>query len=148
MTPSDQEALAAAQAIKASQSKARLSAILTLVIGIVISLFFPPAAICVVIGLFIVQRVKCSECEPHEDVLREFAEARNWHYQVQTELRSVEWQNRKVRFYCTPSLISISEISDRLVSKDFAPRAPQPTGEVPRKQSASRQQPSTGSPFF
>lgn len=149
MTPSDQEALAAARAIKASQSKRCVSAILTLVIGIAISLFFPPAAICVVIGLFIVERVKCSECQPHEHVLGKFAEDRNWHYQVQTELRSVKWQKRRVRFYCSASLLSINDIADRLISNDFAPRMPQPTGEVPRKQSDSRQRPfSTGSPSF
>lgn len=149
MTPSDQEALASAQFIKASQSKGRLSAILTLVIGIAISLLFPPAAIVAVIGLIAVYRTKCSECEPHEQLLRQFAETRNWHYQAQTELRSVAWQKNRVRFYCATSVLSINDIADRLVSNDFAPRTPQPTGEVPRKQSATRQRPfSTSSPSW
>lgn len=149
MTPSDQEALASAQSIKSSQRKGCLSAILTLVIGIAISLFFPPAAICAVIGLIVVYGIIRSECQLHENVLRQFAATRNWYYEPQTELRRVEWRKSRVRFYCTASLLSINAIADRLISNDFAPRTPPLTGEFPRKQRASRQRSYfTGSPPF
>ncbi len=131
--PSDTEALASAQAIKASQKKQCLYAILTLVFGIAISLVFPLALMAVVIGLIIVYRINSSECRPHENVLQQFAETRNWYYEPRTELRTVKWQKRRVRFYCTAPLLSVNSIADCLISNDFAPRTPPPTGEVPRK---------------
>lgn len=76
--------------------------------------------------------------DPHEDVLREFAKAQNWYHDAGTELRSVSGQRRRVRFY-TQSLLSIREIIHRLMTGDFAPRAPQPAGEVPRKRPTPRE---------
>ena len=133
MIPSDTEALASARAIRAFQQERRMYAILILVIGIAISLIFPPALIAVIIGLIVVCRIHSSECRPHESVLQQFAQTRNWYHEPSTELRNVEWQKRRVRFYCTAPLLSINSIADYLILNDFVPRTPPPTGEVPRK---------------
>ena len=137
MTPSDQEALASAQFVKASQRKGWQSAMFVIVIGIAISLVFPPAAICLILGLIIIGKIKCDECEPHEEVLRHFAATRNWYYEPQKELRRVQGKGNRVRFYATAPLLSAGAVADRLISNDFAPRTPPPTGEVPRKQPIS-----------
>lgn len=144
MIPSDTEALASARAIRVFQQERRMYAILILVIGIAISLIFPPALIAVIIGLIVVCRIHSSECRPHESVLQQFAETRNWYHEPSTELRTVKWQKRRVRFYCTAPLLSINSIADCLISNDFAPRTPPPTGEVPRK----RPDTSTGNTHF
>ncbi len=134
MTASDYKALASAQSIKVSQKKGRRNALLTLIFGIAISIVFLPAAIIAIIGLIIIYKIYCSECHPHQQVLLQFAEANNWYYAPQTELQSVEWQTKRVRFYSMPSLLSVDCIIARLISGDFVPRKPPPRGEVPRKQ--------------
>ena len=111
---------------------------LVIVIGITISLVFPPAAICLIIGLIVIGKIKCDECEPHEEVLREFASTRNWYYEPQTELRRVQGRAKRVRFYAAAALLSADAVANRLISNDFVPRTPPSAGEVPRKQPPSR----------
>jgi 5-methylcytosine-specific restriction endonuclease McrA len=143
MIPSIQEAINSAKFIKSSKQK-EFVGIVTILLLFLLSAFLATYTILFIIyassfffAAFMILQYRASDSrEPHEEKLIEFAKERNWYYPVETKLRDVSDQQRRVHFYSSmPHLLSIDDIIDRILSNDFAVRNPQPTAEIPSKQS-------------
>lgn len=141
MDHSEQQAKASALFIESTRKQRCLRAVVVFVLGASATVYVTPhwpAAIICIAGLIIVQTIHRKKIQPDEALVQEFARTRNWFYKPQTELRVVNWQKRRVRFYCDAPLLSVGEIVHRLLANDFALRPSPPTGQVPRKQRTSR----------
>jgi 5-methylcytosine-specific restriction endonuclease McrA len=136
MKPSIQEVITAAKKTKTYQKIGYFTFPAYLLLFYFLA-FFPSFIILPLLCIIAFQLLINKLGKPHKEILNEFAKVNNWYYPVDTELHSISGQRRRARFYSSMQyLLSDDDIIERVLSNDFAVRDPQPSGAVPRKQSA------------
>jgi hypothetical protein len=131
--PTIEEAVRAADVIQKSNKLYGFIAGLGFFACIALAFYEPLALLALVILLPTVVILNREGCKPSEALLHQFARERNWFFAPRDELRHVEGQTRRKRFYLAPVLIPIEMIIQRIRRGDFSPDPTPPSGEVPRQ---------------